>query len=139
VSPAKPAGYSGTPLPKKLGIKAGSVLALLAAPPDFDDTLGVLPEGVRVSRRAQGKADVIVLFAGSLRDLDRRFDGARAAMSEGARLWIPWPKKASGVETDLTQSDVRRTDLDHGLVDYKIGALDATWSGLCFARRAKQR
>ncbi len=128
-------GYSGTPLPKKLGIKAGSAVALLGAPADFESTLGGVPEGVRFKKQARGKADVILLFARSRTELRRRFPSAANAVAETGRLWMCWPKKASGVATDLTQDAVRGQGLDNGFVDYKIAAIDATWSGLCFARR----
>ncbi len=138
--PARPsaAGYSGTPLPKKLGIKADSTLALLGAPPGFTDTLGALPDGVRVVTRAAGRARTIILFARTRSDLARRFSAAMTMMADGATLWIAWPKKTSGLQTDLAESAVREHGLAHGIVDYKVCAIDATWSGLAFAqRRAK--
>jgi CheY-like chemotaxis protein len=139
--PAKPvvpdtmAGYSGTPLPRKLGIKPGSSLTLLGAPPGFDATLGALPEGVTVRRRGGRPGERVLLFVTSQRDLHRRFPGAVRAMAEGGGIWIIWPKQASGVDTDLNGNRVRRFGLDAGFVDYKICAVDATWSGLLFARR----
>jgi len=139
VSPIVPgamAGYSGTPLPKKLGIRADAAVALLAAPGGFVDLLEPLPPGVRLRRRAQGRVDVVMLFARSRSEMRRRFDPAVRAMADGGRLWIAWPKKSSGVVSDLNQADVRAYGLDRGLVDYKIAAIDATWSGLCFARRS---
>jgi CheY-like chemotaxis protein len=135
VVPDTMAGYAGVPLAKKLGVGPGCVLALLGAPPHFERTLGGLPEGVKVKRRAQGRADVVVLFAPSLSDLERRFPAAARSVAEGGRLWIAWPKQASGVATDLTQKGVRAFGLDAGMVDYKISAIDDTWSGLCFTRR----
>jgi CheY-like chemotaxis protein len=135
VVPGTMDGYSGTPLPKKLGIKSGCVLALLGAPKGFDETLGELPGDVRVKRQARGAADVIILFARSHADLDRRFSGAARCLVEGGRLWIAWPKKTSGLAADLTQTAVHRYGLDAGLVDYKISAIDETWSGLCFTQR----
>ena len=128
-------GYSGTPLPKKLGIKAASVVALLGAPEDFETMLVPLPEGVRFKRRARGQADVVLLFAASKRELRRRFPAASRAVAEKGCLWMCWVKKSSDVATDLTQGAVRGQGLDNGFVDYKIAAIDATWSGLCFARR----
>lgn len=128
-------GYSGTPLPKKLGIKAGAVVALLGAPADFENTLGELPEDVRIKRQARGAADLIVLFCTSQREMRRRFPTAAKGLRETGSIWIAWPKKASGVATDLTQAEVRRFGLDAGFVDYKICAIDATWSGLLFTRR----
>jgi len=135
VTPGLLAGYSGTPLPKKLGIKAGSAVALLGAPEGFEETLGALPKGVRLRRQARGPADVVLLFAHSVRELERRFPAATRCLANGGRLWIVWPKKASGVATDLTQPTVRSFGLERGFVDYKICAVDATFSGLCFARR----
>lgn len=136
VVPQRP-DYSGTPLPKKLGLKQDGVLALLGPPPGFERALGELPPGVSIRNQARGKADVIVLFARSETDLVRRFPAAHRALAEGGGLWIAWPKKASGIATDLTQSDVQRIGLDSGLVDNKVCAIDATWSGLRFMRRRK--
>ena len=135
-----PAGYSGTPLPKKLGIKPGSVVALLGAPAGFaKHTLGPLPEGVRLRSDARARFNVGLLFAGSKVDLARRFGAARKAMGEPCAFWLVWPKRASGVPTDLDENQVREFGLMAGLVDYKVAAIDATWSGLCFARRKKRK
>ncbi len=131
------AGYSGTPLPKKLGIKAGAGLALLASPPGFDRTLGKLPPHVVVRRRAGGSPDVTVCFVKSRKDLRRRLAQLAASPAAAGRLWFAWPKRASGVATDVTETEVRRLGLAAGLVDYKICAIDATWSGLCFTKRKK--
>jgi hypothetical protein len=133
VVPDTMAGYSGTPLPKKLGIRAGVTVALLGAPEGFARTLGELPEGVRLATR--GKATVILLFVRSAAGMRKRFASAARNLERGGALWIVWPKKASGVASDLSQAVVRRFGLDSGFVDYKICAVDATWSGLCFARR----
>ncbi len=128
------AGYSGTPLPRKLGIKSGYAVALVGAPEDFEHTLGELPPEVTLRRRAQGRCDLIVWFVGSRRDLERRV--ARYGAKAGAGgLWICWPKKASGVVSDLSERVVRETGLATGLVDYKIASIDRTWSGLRFTRR----
>ncbi len=129
------AGYSGTPLVKKLGIKENAVVALVGAPRDFEKTLGRLPGGVTLRRRAGSRADLTVWFAKSARDLEGRIARMTASIGRDG-LWIAWPKKASGVVTDLSERLVRRTGLATGLVDYKICAIDATWSGLRFARRA---
>jgi hypothetical protein len=133
--PGTMAGYSGTPLTKKLGIRAGSAVALLNAPPQFERTLGELPEGASLRRQARGKARVILLFSRSMTDLERRFPAAARATEEAGRLWIVWPKKASGIVSDLNQNAVRAFGLDAGWVDFKICAVDETWSGLCFTRR----
>ena len=132
-----PAGYSATPLPKKLGIKPGHRLMLLAAPDEFD--LGELPEGVTVLRRARGKADVIVSFHTARADLARRMPALRAAMVPAAGLWIAWPKRASKVPTDLTEDVVRELALANVLVDNKVAALDEKWSGLRLVIRLKDR
>jgi len=136
VSPGQMAAYTGTPLPKKLGIKAGRTVALLGAPTGFERKLAPLPDGVSLRRQARGRCDLIVLFARSRADLQRRFPAAARALAEKGRLWIAWPKQASGVRTDLTQIEVRAHGMGSGFVDYKICSIDATWSGLCFARRA---
>ncbi len=136
VVPATMAGYSGTPLPKKLGIKPGSVVALLGAAEGFEKkTLGPLPEGAVVRGDTRSAFHVGLLFARSKADLARRFPAAAKAMGEPGALWIVWPKKPSGLQTDLDGNAVRAFGLARGLVDYKIAAIDATWSGLCFARR----
>lgn len=136
VVPGTMDGYSGTPLPKKLGVKAGSTLALLGAPDDFEDTLGSLPEGVRIRRSARGRAELVLLFAETQAELRKRFPAAERTMADGGGLWIVWPKKSSGRSKDLGEAEVRRFGLDAGLVDYKICAVDKVWSGLKFARRA---
>lgn len=129
------AGYSGTPLPRKLGIKTGKRVALLGAPREFVRKLAPLPPGIRLQTSARGDPDLILLFARSRSDLSRRFPAAARALAEGGGLWIAWPKQASGVKTDLSQAYVRRFGLDREFVDYKVCAIDDTWSGLKFARR----
>lgn len=132
VVPDAMAGYAGAPLSRKLRIKPGSVVALLGAPPGFERRL---PRDARVRRQARGRADVILLFARSRRELVRRLPAAQRAMEERGALWIAWPKKTSGLDSDLSQPIVRKAGLDRGLVDYKVAAIDEVWSGLCFARR----
>jgi CheY-like chemotaxis protein len=128
------AGYSGTPLPKKLGIKGGSKVALIGPPAEFETTLGELPEAATILDEASPEADVTLWFLDSTATLE---DGIEemAAVAGGGRLWICWPKKASGITTDVTQDKVRSTGLAAGIVDFKICAIDATWSGLCFTKR----
>ncbi|MGC9970389.1 MAG: hypothetical protein ABSE56_07350 [Bryobacteraceae bacterium] len=137
VTPGVLAGYSGTPLPKKLGIRAGALVALLGAVEGFEDTLGTLPEGVRIARTVRGRPQLILLFAESRADLERRFPAAARALADGGGLWIVWPKKASGVVSDLGENKVRGFGLAAGFVDYKVCAVDHTWSGLLFARRKR--
>ena len=128
------AGYSGQPLTKKLGIKPQMTVALYAAPEDFAGTLGPLPEGARLRAGARGNYGLLVWFTRSRKDL-RRGIRRMARLAANVPLWIAWPKKASGIDTDLSETDVRQTGLDAGLVDYKICAIDETWSGLLFRRR----
>jgi hypothetical protein len=127
---AAPAGYSGTPLVKKLGIKAGMKVAILGAPEGFDDTLGELPEGVAVTRRLGGARDVVIVFGAERVELAKRLGALRAAIAPDGTIWVAWPKKASGVPTDITEDVVRDVVLPTGLVDVKVCAIDATWSGL---------
>lgn len=134
VVPPAMAGYA-TDLAKKLGIKEGSVVRLVGAPKDFETTLGELPEGARVQRRGSRPVPVVLLFTASVAELERRFDKAADAVEQGGSLWLLWPKKASGVATDLTQQGVREHGLERDWVDYKVASVDATWSGLRFARR----
>jgi hypothetical protein len=133
------AGYSGTPLPRKLGIKEGSRVAVLSAPDDFDSTLGPLPEGVVVRRRLRGPLDVVVFFTTSRAQLERRIEALRAALDPAGRLWVAWPKRASGVATDVTEDMVREVALSHRLVDNKVAAVDVTWSGLQLVIRVADR
>lgn len=130
------AGYSGTPLPTKLGIREGSSVAVLYAPTDlvFD-----LPQGVAVKRRAQGKADVVLAFFVRRADLERRFDTLEGMVYPDGGLWIAWPKRSSGVETDITDAVVRDVALPRGLVDNKVCAVDATWTGLRLVWRLERR
>jgi len=128
------AGYSGTPLAKKLGVKPGSSVALVDAPEGFVTTLGELPEGVSFQRAAGAGAQVTLWFVQSLETFEKGIERMAEVAGDG-RLWVCWPKKASGIVTDVTQNHIRSTGLATGLVDFKIAAIDATWSGLCFTRR----
>lgn len=129
------AGYSGTPLPKKLGIKPGTAVALVNAPDAFERTLDPLPDDVLVKEALRGKTDLVVLFASRMADIHEQFPRAERSLNTGGRLWIAWPKQASGVKTDVTQPAVREFGLAAGWVDFKVCAIDETWSGLAFARR----
>ncbi|HMH86226.1 MAG TPA: DUF3052 domain-containing protein [Gemmatimonadaceae bacterium] len=130
-------GYSGTPLVDKLGIKPGARLLLVSEPKDFARLLGGLPEGSRVASR--GALDFAMLFVKSQSDLRKRFARLRDRLESNGMLWVAWPKKTSGVETDLTEGVVRAFGLESGLVDVKVCAVDDTWSGLKFVRRLKDR
>lgn len=135
------AGYSGTPLPKKLGIREESRVALLDAPDGFDATLGALQAGVTVQRDLRGDEplDVVVLFARSRAELEGRLPAARDRIAKNGGLWIGWPKRASGVPTDLTEDVVRELGLAARLVDNKVCAIDETWSGLRLVWRKADR
>jgi hypothetical protein len=130
------AGYSGTPLPRKLGIKPGHRLALLGAPDGFGLEL---PEDVSVRRRAGGKADVILTFHTVRAELEQRLPALRAMMEPAAGLWIAWPKRASKVPTDITEDVLREIALPTGLVDNKVCAVDEIWSGLRLVIRKEHR
>jgi len=134
------AGYSDTPLAQKLGIKPGSHLVLLAAPEGFlDATLDALPDGVSVRTQARRPIDVLLWFATNARELDRHFPQLAASMEPDGGMWIAWPKRASGVTTDLNENLVREIGLAAGLVDNKVCAIDDTWSGLRFVYRLTDR
>jgi hypothetical protein len=128
-----PAGYSGTPLPRKLGIRDGHTVLLSRAPDEIADTLGSLPPGVRLHRRAaRGDYDVILLFARHRSSLEERLGGLAERLAWTGGLWICWPKRASGVATDLSDGVVRALGLGAGLEDHKVCAVDETWTGLRF-------
>ena len=126
-------GYSGTPLPKKLGIKPDSVVALVGAPEGFRKTLGALPDGVQFREKPGAPATLTLWFLRARGELQRNI--SKMVACDGP-VWMIWPKKASGLGTDLTQQEVREIGLAAGMVDYKVCAVDATWSGLLFRRRA---
>ena len=133
------AGYSGTPLAKKLGLKAGARVLLLGAPAGFIETLEDLPEGVTFTTRAGGAIDVSVIFAKTETELARRFDAARKALKQEGGLWVCWPKKSSGVATSLGFNLVQPYGLAQGLVDNKVCAVDEVWTGLRFVVRLRDR
>ena len=139
VVPNTMAGYSGTPLVKKLGIKERATVALIDSPDGFESTLEPLPDGVQFKQDLRGRTDVVVLFVSRMVDLESQFPRAERSLDEGGKLWIAWPKVASGVKTDITQPGVREFGLAAGWVDYKICAIDQIWSGLAFSRRRKPR
>ncbi len=133
-------GYSGTPLPKKLGIKPEHAVLLAGAPATF--VLGPLPEGVEVERGTNGRHerfDVVLGFCPDLATLLRSFGSWKAALGPASALWVAWPKKASKVTTDLTEAGVREHGLANGLVDVKICAVDQVWSALKFVYRTADR
>ncbi len=131
-------GYSGTPLAKKLGIKPGSALFVVAAPGHYDELLAPLPDGVKRVRKIDD-ADVAHFFETSRVRLDKDLRAAVSKMQQDAAIWISWPKKAAKVETDITEDTVREVALPLGLVDIKVCAVDETWSGLKLVIRKQLR
>src|SRR5688572_33377404 len=133
------AGYSKTPLPKKLGLREGSRIALINAPKDFDRELGELPNNAPIVIRASKPLDIELLFVVTEPALGRDFLKLAERLAANGMIWVAWPKKISGVTTDLSFERVQRIGLDSGLVDVKICAIDEVWSGLKFVIRLKDR
>jgi hypothetical protein len=130
------AGYSGTPLPKKLGIKEQFRVALLAMP---TDVAAELKDALGACRTAQDNLDFAMMFVKTQTDLQKQFDGVVRKLAPAGMLWVSWPKKTSGVASDLDENVVRKIGLDAGLVDVKVCAVNEVWSGLKFVRRLKDR
>jgi hypothetical protein len=135
------AGYSGTPLVAKLGIKAGSSIAIVGAPRGYSAVLGPLPVGVvrRASIEGREPFDLIHAFVRRSAQLGGIFRAAKRALKKNGALWMSWPKKSSGAPTDLDENVIRHAGLAHGLVDVKVCAVDETWSGLKFVYRLSDR
>ena len=135
------AGYSGTPLVKKLGIKPGQRMCTLNAPKNYPKVLGPLPAGVEArSRLAKAHSlDFIQYFTKERDQLHREFPALKDALDYGGTLWISWPKGSSKVPTDLNENIIREIGLDNGLVDVKVAAVDEIWSGLKFVYRVEDR
>ncbi len=132
-------GYSGTPLIKKLGIKPGFRVALIGSPKDFKKQLGLLPATAKYVPSTGDSIDLILAFFRTEQELLRKFSPLAAQLSRDGIIWIAWPKKSSGVATDLSFNNVQRTGLDAGLVDVKICAVDEIWSGLKVVYRLRDR
>lgn len=133
------AGYSGTPLPKKLGIKENQRIALVNKPESFQKQLGALPTNTHVVSKLTAPLDLVVLFVESERALAKQFPAIAKKISMNGMIWVAWPKKSAGVPTDLSFDLVQRIGLECGLVDVKICAIDEVWSGLKFVIRLKDR
>jgi hypothetical protein len=134
------AGYSGTPLAKKLGFKAGFRVGFVNPPRRFQQELGSLPGGIKISSVPLPKPlDLILFFADSQQTLKREFPKLAQKLETNGMLWIAWPKKASGIVTDLSDNSVRKIGLDAGLVDVKVCAVNDIWSGLKFVYRLEDR
>jgi hypothetical protein len=135
--PNQPAGYSGTPLVTKLGIKPDNRIQFFDPPDDFGETLGALPGGHKHVTR--GTLDFAIVFVRRRIDLEKRFPVIRDRLESNGTLWVGWPKKSARTATDLTENVVREIGLEAGLVDVKVCAIDDTWSGLKFVRRLRDR
>jgi hypothetical protein len=133
------AGYSGTPLSKKIGIKENSRAAFVNEPPNFRALLGELPQGAQILQRPASAMDLIILFVREEKELAKKFSALARNLLPNGMLWVAWPKKSSGVATDLIFDSVQRIGLASGLVDVKICAIDDTWSGLKFVYRLVDR
>jgi hypothetical protein len=135
------AGYSGTPLPRKLGIGDGDEVALIGAPERFEDTLGELPDvsSLHTDLADDARYDVILAFVTRRSELEAELPRLRARMAPACGLWIAWPKRASRMPTDMTDQVVRDVALPTGLVDNKVCAIDDTWSGLRLVIRRENR
>ncbi len=131
-------GYSGTPLPRKLGIRAGEVICVLGDPGHARELITPLPDGATFGDDP-GSAEVVILFVADRRALEARLGGLGQAVFPDRSLWIAWPKRSSGVATDMTEDVVRELALPLGLVDNKVCAIDATWSGLRLVWRRQLR
>jgi hypothetical protein len=133
------AGYSKTPLVKKLGIKEDFKIAIFNAPENYAQTLGELPENLTVVDTLVGPLDFIHFFTAQRDTLAAEFPRLKQALAPAGMLWISWPKRSAKVETDLTEDIIRVIGLDNGLVDVKVAAVDEIWSGLKFVYRLKDR
>ena len=136
---ARTTGYSGTPLAQKLGIKPGTRLYAKNAPPDYRKLLGPLPEDIAFLTRPGTQLDLIHLFVRTRAELAQALARFDRVMPDDGMIWVSWPKKASGVQTDVTEDTIREVALPKGLVDVKVCAVDATWSGLKLVRRRVRR
>jgi hypothetical protein len=133
------AGYSGKRLADRLGIREGMLVAVVGAPRSYASLLAPLPRGARLAARVSSRADVLHVFVQSRRVLEKQITAWNRMLGDDATLWVSWPKKSSGHPTDLTEDTLREVILPFGLVDVKVCAVDATWSGLKFVRRLRHR
>jgi len=133
------AGYSGTPLAKKLGIVAGSRLFLSDAPRNYMELVAALPEGVEVVRKIDGETDIVHIFSTARARLKSALRDSLGKLRQDGSIWVSWPKKSSKVPTDITEDTIREVALPMGLVDIKVCAVDEVWSGLKLVLRKKNR
>jgi hypothetical protein len=133
------AGYSGTPLPQKLGIKPGMIVVAIDPPENYRKLLDPVPSGVNFATRPVGKTKFVHLFVKERRVLAKHLQSLRRKIAEDAMVWVSWPKKSSGVPTDVTEDVIRAVALPIGFVDIKVCAVDDTWSGLKLMIRRENR
>jgi hypothetical protein len=133
------AGYSGTPLPQKLGIKAAQKVATIGAPANYAKLLSPLPERVSFTKKIEAGASFIHLFVSERKTLENELQRLRKSIADTGILWVSWPKKSSGVKTDITEDVIREICLPLGFVDVKVCAVDETWSGLKLMIRRENR
>jgi hypothetical protein len=136
---ASTAGYSGTPLARKLGIVAGSRVVVVHAPDGYADWLAPLPDGVRFDARVSAATDVVHLFVDRRAELKAQLDSLRGRIAPAAAVWVSWPKKAAKVPTDVTEDAIRALALPVGFVDVKVCAVSEVWSGLKLVIRKELR
>ena len=136
---SKPAGYSGTPLAKKLGFKAGLRVKTKRAPAGYRELVEPIPDGVTLSPRLRGRVDILHLFVRRNSELQRDLPVAQSAIEQNGAIWVSWPKKSSGVASDVTEDRIRSAALPLGLVDIKVCAVDDVWSGLKLVIRRELR
>ena len=133
------AGYSGTPLAKKLGIDEGETVVAVAAPPNYAKLLAPIPAGVKITTRAPKTPEFVHVFATSRADLEKQLEKLRGAIAQDGVVWVSWPKRTAKVPTDITEDVIRVVALPMGFVDVKVCAVDDTWSGLKLVIRRELR
>jgi hypothetical protein len=133
------AGYSATPLPQKLGIKEGFTLCVRGAPKEYADIVAPLPKGVKMASKVTAAVDLVHIFSKQGAKLDKELATARKSLRDDAMIWVSWPKKSSGVATDIVEDSIREIAFPLGLVDVKVCAVDETWSGLKLVVRKANR
>ena len=132
-------GYSGTPLAAKLGIKPGMTMRAVCAPRDYGRLVAPLPDGARIASGSRGRADIVHHFAKKKTELGKALRAYRNALDAATPLWVSWPKKSAGVETDITEDTIRELALPLGFVDVKVCAVSEVWSGLKLVVRREHR
>jgi hypothetical protein len=133
------AGYSGTPLAQKLGIRSGAIVAIIHAPANYRKLLGPIAQTVKFSEGAHDQSDFVHLFVTRRNELDKNLRHLRRTVSQTGTVWVSWPKKSAGVDTDVTEDVIRAVALPLGFVDVKVCAVDTIWSGLKLMIRREER